>query len=284
MGFSVYGVEALSVLTDVTVRDVTPQDLASCVALYADVMRLRDGDGSINPRMLAALQANGGLVLGAYRDDELVGFTYGFLGHAIRDSRIGSVPFLYHYSQLAVVTARWQGRGIGRQLKMAQRDRCLRDGIAFIRWAFDPLKTRNGHFNLNVLGARVIKLVPSMYGSDGYLVDAGDDTDRFIVEWDLVAPNDPGPIDAQRCRDLDLGDLTCYDGTAMFAVPASWDRFRAEHSLESAADLRRKLRAHLLPLIGGGSVGVACDVVDAQRAVYRFVPGMVSAETISECP
>ena len=43
--------------------------------------------------------------------------------------------------------------GVGYALKLAQRAQALDQGIAEVRWTFDPLIARNGYFNLHKLGA-----------------------------------------------------------------------------------------------------------------------------------
>ncbi|WP_392970909.1 hypothetical protein [Streptomyces sp. LN245] len=180
------------------VRDVDgPLEMADCVALYERVMGLRPADGSLNPRLLTALQDNSGLVVGAYLGEALVGFTYSFL--AREPGADGQDPRLYQYSQLAVVAHERQGLGIGRLLKLGQRDRCLAEGTTLIRWAYDPMQTRNAHFNLDVLGAVVDAFKPAMYGASGFGAATGESTDRFIVSWHLAAPArpaEPAPLSA----------------------------------------------------------------------------------------
>lgn len=238
----------------IDVRDIAdPADMSACAALYAEVMGLRPEDGSINPRLLVALQANGGLVLGAYdacNGAQPIGFSYSFLAREAVGQRR-----MYQYSQLTVVDARSQGRGVGRALKFAQRDRCLADGIATIRWAYDPLKTRNAHFNLDVLGARVVRLVPSMYGPTGFGADSGDDTDRFIVEWDLDETAGVPPP-----RDADL----------QITLPQNWPEFRRAAGPHQAAATRRRLSGEFAHALATGRVGVSCVAADQHTAAYRF--------------
>jgi predicted GNAT superfamily acetyltransferase len=276
---------------EVIVRDVKADELSACESLYISVMGLRPNDGSINPRLLAALQANSGVVLGAYAGGELIGFAYSFLGREGAGAARGSNARLYQYSQLAVVSPQWQSKGVGRKLKYAQRARCLADGITVMRWAFDPVKTRNAYFNLNVLGGRVVKLIPSMYGDAGFGGDTGDRTDRFIVEWDLGAVTDTGGdrrierSPTRRAEDqvgrLTLGESRHGIDEVTVAIPAQWVRYRAEHGPTAAAELRGKLRDQFTKALDAGRVGVSCDVVDPETALYRFVPddrSMLSAE------
>ena len=168
--------------TDIHLRPVTqPDQLQSCVTLYETVFHLGPGDGSLNTRLLVGLVNNSGLVIGAFNQQELVGFTLSFLA---RDSASSG---LYHYSQLALVGDDFQGRGIGRQLKLAQRAAVLAQGVDELRWAFDPFQTRNAHFNLSVLGARAVSCHRNYYGPYAHGLDAAATTDRLIAVWDLKA-------------------------------------------------------------------------------------------------
>ncbi len=154
----------------------TAEQRRQAAALYRSVFGYDDPSYGINPRLLAGLIANGGSAVGAVdAADRLVAFAYGFLGT--------DGTRTYHYSQSAVVAAGLQGQGLGRRLKLAQRDVALGWGSTAMRWAYDPLLARNAHFNLDVLGARGIAFEPDFYGEPG--------TDRMLVHWDL--DREPGP-------------------------------------------------------------------------------------------
>jgi predicted GNAT superfamily acetyltransferase len=251
--------------TQLIVRDVERDEMHDCLALYIAVMGLRPEDGGINVRLLTALRANGGLVVGAFADDLLVGFAYSFLG---RDASASE----YQYSQLAVVDAAWQGKGVGRRLKQGQRERCLAGGLTRMRWAFDPLKIRNGHFNLSVLGAELIAFVPNMYGDLGFGVDAGTHhTDRCIVEWDLQKAHERGPIGLRDLPSaLDVGSPLHRADDVLLPVPVDWDGYRTEHSERAASRLIAEYRTAFARLLTDGWVGVRCESGGDGVAVYQF--------------
>jgi len=251
--------------TQLIVRDVERDEMADCLALYSGVMGLRPDDGGINVRLLTALRANGGLVVGAFADDLMVGFAYSFLG---RDE----AGWEYQYSQLAVVEADWQGKGVGRRLKQGQRERCLANGVTRMRWAFDPLKIRNGHFNLSVLGADLIALVPDMYGDRGFGIDAGTHhTDRCIVEWNLHDAHERGPIGLRDLPSaLDVGSLLYRAKDVLLPVPVDWGGYRAEHSERAAARLIADYRTAFTRVLAEGWVGVRCESGGDGVAVYQF--------------
>ncbi|MDX3071379.1 hypothetical protein ACIP98_07735 [Streptomyces sp. NPDC088354] len=260
---------------DIVVDDVDgPEEMASCMELYADVMGLRPGDGGVNPRLLTALQANSGLVVDAHRGRELVGFAYSFLAREPLEDGPGTAGGpawrFYQYSQLAVVARAHQGKGIGRRLKHAQRDRCLAEGITLMRWTFDPVKTRNAHFNLDVLGGRLTAVKPAMYGPDGFGDDTGEVTDRFLVDWHLTEPPRAARPLVPRAG-WRPGTVHRDGEDVIVVVPAQWQKHRAEHGAGAAADLRRRL-CETFGTVLTEHEGVSCRRLDEDLAAYRFVP------------
>jgi predicted GNAT superfamily acetyltransferase len=122
----------------------------------------------------------GGQVLGAFDGDTLVGFTKAFVGLHER------TPYL-HSHMLAVLPSH-RDRGIGRQLKLAQREDALRRDIRLIEWTFDPLETKNAYFNINRLGAISRRYIRNFYGITTSPLHRGLATDRLLVEWHLESP------------------------------------------------------------------------------------------------
>jgi predicted GNAT superfamily acetyltransferase len=122
----------------------------------------------------------GGQVLGAFDGDSLVGFTKAFVGLHER------TPYL-HSHMLAVLSSH-RDRCIGRQLKLAQREDALRRDIRLIEWTFDPLETKNAHFNINRLGAISRRHIADFYGITSSPLHRGLATDRLLVEWHLESP------------------------------------------------------------------------------------------------
>ena len=132
---------------------------------------------------MAGAQHHGGVVLGAFqRDGTAVGMSFGFLGRT--DGRICL------YSQLTGVVPDYQDQGIGGRLKAAQRAIAREEGIACIAWAFDPLQAGNARFNLEKLGARVVRYLENMYGFRTDALNRDTPTDRLIAVWETA--DDPG--------------------------------------------------------------------------------------------
>jgi predicted GNAT superfamily acetyltransferase len=122
----------------------------------------------------------GGQVLGAFDGQRLAGYTLAVA--AIRDG----VPYLH--SHMTGIHADYRDRGIGRKLKLFQRDEALSRNIRLICWTFDPLEFRNAYFNLNRLGAITRTYLPNFYGVTSSPLHRGLATDRLLAEWHLDSP------------------------------------------------------------------------------------------------
>lgn len=134
---------------------------------------------SLNQTITAS--KNGGLLLGAYLNEELIGFSYGFSGFANGIS--------YLCSHMLGIDPRYREQGIGAQLKLEQRKLALEMGYHLIVWTYDPLETRNGYLNLSKLGAVCSTYVDNCYGDMEDSLNRGIPSDRFKVEWWISSPH-----------------------------------------------------------------------------------------------
>lgn len=130
--------------------------------------------------LLRAMGTHGGLVLGAFRGDVLVGAQMGFVG------LVGGNLTLH--SHVTGVLPEEQGSGVGFALKLAQRDWCLARDIDTVTWTFDPLVARNARFNLHKLGAIADTFLRDFYGPMDDAFNVGERTDRLEVRWELRSP------------------------------------------------------------------------------------------------
>lgn len=119
-----------------------------------------------------------GHVLGAFDADKLVGFALSF--HTSNAKRM--------HSHRVGVFPSYQNRGVGRSLKLAQREASLRQDIETIQWTFDPLQPRNAYFNLMTLGGIARTYIPDFYGVTSSPLHGGLPTDRLLIEWELESP------------------------------------------------------------------------------------------------
>lgn len=129
----------------------------------------------VSVNVLVATIDEGGMALGAYDGESLVGVVYGF---ATRESGV-------LHSHYLAVHPDYRGTGLGERLKREQAEWCTANGYVAMRWTFDPLQLPNAHLNLNKLGAVGIEYRVNLYGSLGG-INGSLPSDRLVVRWDLV--------------------------------------------------------------------------------------------------
>jgi predicted GNAT superfamily acetyltransferase len=148
-------------------------DFEACVALQKAIWGA-DFDAMIPTSLLQVSAHIGGLVIGAFAGDALVGFVFGLTG--VREGEI------VHWSHMLGVRPEAREMGIGRRLKELQRSTLAARRVTRMLWTFDPLQARNAHLNINRLGVRVTEYVVNMYGTTRSPLHFGIATDRLIVE------------------------------------------------------------------------------------------------------
>jgi len=121
---------------------------------------------------------NGGLVLGAFTNEELVGFVFGFPG--LETTPDGPRP--KHCSHMMGIHPEHRDDGIGFALKRAQWQMVRKQGVDRITWTFDPLLSRNAHLNIARLGAVCNTYEVAFYGPMRDGLNVGLDSDRFPVD------------------------------------------------------------------------------------------------------
>lgn len=158
------------------------EHLAACERLQQVVWAI--GDREVVPvAQMRAAQHAGGLVAGAFYEDVLAGFVYGF---PARPETAADGWGLH--SHMLAVAPQHRGRGIGQALKWFQRDWCLTQGFAWMAWTFDPMQALNANLNLEHLGAIGVKYYRDFYGKLGGDLSGDLATDRLLALWRLQAP------------------------------------------------------------------------------------------------
>ena len=163
----------------VTIRPIESEvECQACIRLQHEIWGHEFSD-VVPVSILRIAQRLGGVTAGAFDDhDRLLGFVFGMTG--LIDGRMA------HWSDMLAVSPEARDRGIGRRLKLHQRDVLLALGIQTMYWTYDPLVARNAFLNLMRLGARPTEYVENFYGAEtGSPLHDRIGTDRFIVEWDL---------------------------------------------------------------------------------------------------
>jgi len=161
--------------TDIHIQPLTSlEHFKRCVVLQIEVWGYSDGD-VIPRRVFVVAQRIGGQVIGAFDGNTLIGFAMSLPGY--RDGK----PYLH--SHMLAVLPQYRNLGIGRRLKLAQRDDAIVRGFHLMEWTFDPLEIRNAHLNIARLGVIVRRYQPDFYGPSSSPLQGGLPTDRLYAEW-----------------------------------------------------------------------------------------------------
>ena len=199
----------------------------------------------------------GGQVLCAFDGDRMVGFTLAIVG--LR----GRKPFLH--SHMTAVIDSYRNLGVGRRLKLFQRDDALSRGIDLIEWTFDPLELRNAYFNFR-LGAVARRFIPNLYGITTSPLHGGLPTDRLVAEWWLrsarvrrsVASNEP-LVPPRRKK------------FARVHIPAGIAKLKGTQ-LDEAARLQTDIRMEFEHWLGLGYGATWIEVKENGEANYLLEP------------
>jgi predicted GNAT superfamily acetyltransferase len=189
---------------DIVVRSCERlEEFHACVALQREIWGEQDLE--VEPATMFVVAAHtGGQVLGAFFGERLVGYTLAVAG--LRNA----APYLH--SHMTGVHADFRDRGVGRLLKLFQREEALGRDIRLIEWTFDPLEMRNAHFNLNRLGAISRRYLPNLYGITTSPLHRGLATDRLVAEWFL---------DSRRVLAALAGEVHDPGSAACIEIPSS---------------------------------------------------------------
>jgi len=195
---------------EITVRRCESlEEFNGCVALQREIWGEEDLEVEPSTMFVVAL-LTGGQVLGAFDGYKLFGQT-----PSVVVLRNGG-PYLH--SHMTGVLANYRDQGVGRMLKLFQREEALSHDIRLIEWTFDPLEMRNAHFNLNRLGAICRRYVPNLYGITTSPLHRGLATDRLVAEWYLDSPRAIAALN---------GELATPPYSRAIEVPASLDDWKA---------------------------------------------------------
>jgi len=150
-----------------------------CVVLQLEVWGYSDGD-VVPRRVFLVAQRIGGQVIGAFDGDTIIGFAMALPGY--RDG------YPYLHSHMLAVLPEYRNAGLGRRLKLAQRDDAIARGFHLMEWTYDPLEIKNAHLNIARLGAISRRYQPDFYGPSSSPLQGGLPTDRLYAEWWLNSP------------------------------------------------------------------------------------------------
>jgi predicted GNAT superfamily acetyltransferase len=217
------------------------EEFEACVHVERKVWKSADVDVVPIPLFVVAAET-GGQVIGAFHNKELIGFTLAVAGW--RDRK----PFL-HSHMTAVLETYW-GRGIGRRLKVFQREDALRRGIGLIEWTFDPLITKNAYFNFIRLGAIARRYLSNAYGITTSPLHAGIPTDRLVAEWHLRSPRVRRVLAGKRAT-------PAFSKKAeRITIPSALEELKVRDAA-AAVKVQSQIRKEFLGWLGKGYVATA---------------------------
>ncbi|HUA15546.1 MAG TPA: GNAT family N-acetyltransferase [Verrucomicrobiae bacterium] len=149
-------------------------ELRACVALQKEVWNFTDAE-LVPLRMFVVAEKVGGQVMAAFQGKEMVGFALSIPG-----TRSGHV---YLHSHMLAVRKEYRNEGLGRRLKLLQREDAIARGVELIEWTFDPLEIKNAYLNIEKLGAIARRYNINQYGITSSPLQGGLPSDRLIAEW-----------------------------------------------------------------------------------------------------
>jgi predicted GNAT superfamily acetyltransferase len=235
-------------ISDITIREINElAEMRAVEELQKETWGIPDLDVVPLTQLVAAKEA-GGVLIGAFDGETLVGFVYGFPSFERGE--------LAHHSHMLAVKPAYRNYDLGRRLKLAQREHVIAQGIGLISWTFDPLQSLNAHFNFGKLGVLADRYFVNFYGEDApsFLHQTG--TDRLWLSWlvsservkermtgiNYSAPSNLGlPLvqveadDSSRRNDLDEGLAQDH---AVLEIPSNIDALPRETGLRWREDTR----------------------------------------------
>jgi predicted GNAT superfamily acetyltransferase len=229
------------------------REMGVCVDLQQRIWGYTPLD-TVPDQIFIVARKTGGQVMTVYDGDMPVGFALAFA--ATRDG------LTYLHSHMVGVLDEYQNRGVGRLLKLAQREDALERGINLIEWTFDPLQLKNAHFNIEKLGAIVRHYIPNLYGRTSSPLHAGLPTDRLVAEW---------WVRSQRVEDVLAGNPRPSAASAeRIAVPADIRRICREEP-QRAEQIQTNMRAQFLASFASGRAAVGFQF-NEQLGTYLLEP------------
>jgi predicted GNAT superfamily acetyltransferase len=150
------------------------EEMQAAFALQREVWNFSEAE-LVPVRVFVVASKIGGQVVGAFDGNELIAFALALPG--IRSG------YSYLHSQMLAVRQKYRNAGLGRQLKLYQREDALSRGIELMEWTFDPLEIKNAYLNVEKLGAIARRYSVNQYGITTSPLQGGLPTDRLIAEW-----------------------------------------------------------------------------------------------------
>jgi predicted GNAT superfamily acetyltransferase len=208
----------------ISIRPLTRfEECADAVRLQREIWGYHDVE-LLPLRMFIVAGKIGGQAFGAFDGSKMVAFCL-----AIPGLKPGGKYYLH--SHMLGVLPKYRNTGLGRKLKLRQREEALSRGIDLIEWTFDPLELKNAFFNVERLGAVARRYVHNQYGTTTSHLHGGLPTDRLTAEWWLESPRaqaasetrpfERPAIEARIAVPINIAELRKQDGKRAAEIQAS---------------------------------------------------------------
>jgi predicted GNAT superfamily acetyltransferase len=201
---------------------------------------------------LAAAVTAGGVLIGAFDEQTLVGFVYGFVSFEKGQTA--------HHSHLLAVKPEYRNYKLGEKLKNAQREFVQKQGISMISWTFDPLQSINAYFNFSKLGVVSDTYFVDFYGDDAPSFLHRNSTDRLWVFWHLNEEKKICEIDLENIKRLvnfdknkapQIFEIEATDQQLAIAIPPDINKMQTLN-LSLAVEWRQVTRTAFTNAFGQG--------------------------------
>lgn len=150
------------------------EEMRAAFALQKEVWKFNDGE-LVPVRIFVLANKIGGHVIGAFDQNEMVSFALAL--PALRNGHT------YLHSQMLAVRPQYRNAGLGRRMKLYQREDALARGFELMEWTFDPLEIKNAYLNIERLGAIARRYNVNQYGITSSPLQGGLPSDRLVAEW-----------------------------------------------------------------------------------------------------
>jgi predicted GNAT superfamily acetyltransferase len=239
-------------------------EFEECLRLEHDVWGWGD-DITVPVPIFVVAHHTGGQVIGAFDALRMVGFTLALSGTR------GKKTFLH--SHMTAVLPDYRDQGIGRRLKLFQRDDAIQRGIGLVEWTFDPLELKNAYFNLVRLGAVARRYMPNCYGITNSPLHAGLPTDRLVAEWWLES--------ARVKAILESKPLAGTAASERFALSSNISEIKASDP-PTAARIQTGLRGQLMRAFANGQVITSIEPRGTRVDYIVEAAGQIAGLELSE--
>jgi predicted GNAT superfamily acetyltransferase len=166
----------------ITLRDLhSIAEYQQVVALERKIWGYTDDADVITVPVFIITVKRGAILIGAFDDVRMIGFVYSLVG--VKNGKA------MQWSHMAGVLPEYRTKGLGRDLKLAQRERALEGAFDLIEWTFDPLQAVNAHLNFAKLGVVADEYAVNIYGDSSSALHRGTPTDRLVVQWNIAEPH-----------------------------------------------------------------------------------------------